>query len=137
MTVETHSNGQQYITNQIGKDTNVIRRRGHQLSTLDRDAFLVRLREHTMPANIVAAVLQYDSDSVQATMFTNRYLRPVVRTLVTRMTSSWLQQSLLYRATECHVRYTRTYRHDYTRKFKIIVHKDTRDDEPVGGLLKF
>ena len=35
------------------------------------------------------------------------------------------------------INFIENYKHDYLKKFKIIIKKDNIDDEPVGGYFKY
>lgn len=136
-TVTTRANGVQYITNLVGKDTNRIVRRGHILTTIDLDRFLEHIEPKGGEPAVVAAVIEYDTDDVSMSYIVSKLPTLSDRNAIKRRTVRWLRRRLAYLPKGITVRFTKNYPHDFRKKFKLIVHKDSRDDEPVGGLHKY
>lgn len=129
--VVVNKNGKQYITNLIGKNTNQIIINGKKFTSLDVDKLIdyVNLRD-----NIISIVIEYDNDSIDINyIIFDVYNRDDQRTIQNK-TNQFMGK--FFNKMKYNIKFIENYKHDFLKKFKIIVKKDDTDSEPVGGYFK-
>jgi len=127
-----NKNGKQYIMNLVGKNTNQITIQGRAFTSIDVDSMITSVNKD---GNIVSIVIEYDSDSIDVTyIIYKEYTSDIKRNI---MYSTREALSRVFKNVNIDVRFTEEYKHDYLKKFKIIIKKNNIDNEPVGGYFKY
>ena len=127
-----NKNGKQYITNLVGKNTNQIMIQGKTFTSIEVDSMINYVNKD---GNIISIVIEYDSDSIDVTYITYKEYASDLKRAITHGTRETL--SGIFKSINIDVRFTEEYKHDYLKKFKIIIKKNNIDNEPVGGYFKY
>jgi len=128
-----NKNGKQYITNLIGKNTNQIVINENKFTSLDVDKLIdfVNIAE-----NIISIVIEYDNDIIDIKyIIFDKYNKNDEKTIVEN-TNFFMNKYFSQNKMKYNVFFLQEYKHDYLKKFKIIIKKDNTDAEPVGGFFK-
>lgn len=127
-----NKDGKQYITNLVGKNTNQITIQGKAFTSIDVDTMINHVNKD---GNIISIVIEYDSDSIDVTYIVYKEYMADIKRTITHGTRETLSRA--FKGVNIDVRFTEEYKHDYLKKFKIIVKKNNIDNEPVGGFFKY
>ena len=127
-----NKNGKQYITNLIGKNTNQIIIDQNKFTSLDVDKLIDSVN---ISDNIISIVIKYDNHSIDINYILNTVYTSEERQTITNDTYSFM--SNYFYSAKYKVQFLEDYKHDYLKKFKIIVKKDDTDAEPVGGFFRY
>lgn len=127
----TNKNGKQYITNLIGKNTNQIIINEQKFTSLDVDNLIDFVNTFH---NIISIVIEYDIDSIDINyIIYNIYNREEEQIIINK---TYYFMNNYFNQIKYNINFLQNYKHDYLKKFKIIVKKDNTDTEPVGGYFK-
>jgi phenylacetate-coenzyme A ligase PaaK-like adenylate-forming protein len=127
-----NKNGKQYITNLIGKNTNQIIINENKFTSLDVDKLIDFVN---ISDNIISIVIEYDNNSIDINFIIYNVYNTEDQQLIIDKTYSFMS-NYFYRV-KYNINFLENYKHDYLKKFKIIVKKDHTDAEPVGGYFKY
>lgn len=127
----TNKNGKQYIKNLIGKNTNQIVIGKQKFTSLDVDILIDFVN---ISDNIISIVIKYDNYSIDINYIVYDRYKKKDEQLITKNTLSFMRN--YFNNLHYNVAFLYNYKHDYLKKFKIIIKKDNTDDEPVGGYFK-
>lgn len=127
-----NKNGKQYITNLVGKNTNAIVINRRSFTSLDVDNLIDSVN---ISNNIISIVIEYDQFSIDVNYIVYRPYDEEPQHTITNNTVSYLQK--YFSDVKYNVHFLENYKHDYLKKFKIIVKKDKSDSEPVGGFYRY
>ena len=129
--VIVNKNGKQYITNLIGKNTNQIIINKNKFTSLDVDKLIDFVNIYN---NIISIVIEYDNNSIDINyIIYNTYNKEDQQSIINN--TYYFMGNYFYRI-NYNINFLDNYKHDYLKKFKIIVKKDATDTEPVGGYFK-
>ena len=127
-----NKNGKQYIKNLIGKNTNQIIINENIFTSLDVDKLIDFVN---IENNIISIVIEYDDASIDINyIIYNNYERKDQKIIIDKtyyFMNKYLNQM------NYNINFLQNYKHDYLKKFKIIIKKDESDSEPVGGYFKY
>jgi phenylacetate-coenzyme A ligase PaaK-like adenylate-forming protein len=127
-----NKNGKQYITNLIGKNTNQIIIGKNKFTSLDVDKLIDFVN---ISHNIISIVIKYDNHSIDINYIILNLYNTKEQQIITYKTYYFMANyfdNMKYK-----INFLENYKHDYLKKFKIIIKKDDTDDEPVGGYFKY
>lgn len=124
-------NGKQYITNLIGKNTNQIIINNNKFTSLDVDKLIDYVNIHN---NIISIVIKYDDHSIDINYIIYNIYNSKDKEIIINKTYSYMGN--YFAGMKYNINFLDKYKHDYLKKFKIIIKKDNTDDEPVGGYFK-
>ena len=80
-------------------------------------------------------MIKYDNHSIDINYILNTVYTSEERQTITNDTYSFM--SNYFYSAKYKVQFLEDYKHDYLKKFKIIVKKDDTDAEPVGGFFRY
>jgi phenylacetate-coenzyme A ligase PaaK-like adenylate-forming protein len=126
-----NKNGKQYITNLIGKNTNQILLNDTKFTSLDVDKLIDFVN---ISDNIISIVTEYDKHSIDINYIIYDTYSAEDQQTITGKTRDFMGK--YFYGMQFNIRFVQDYKHDYLKKFKIIVKKDNTDSEPVGGFYK-
>jgi len=127
-----NKNGKQYIVDLIGKNTNQILIGNNKFTSLDIDKLINVVNINN---NIISIVINYDDSSMDINYIIYDKYSKEERNKIKQDTVSFINNyfnNIIY-----NVYFLENYKHDYLKKFKIIMKKDNTDNEPVGGYFKY
>lgn len=127
-----NKNGKQYITNLIGKNTNQIIVSGQKFTSIDVDKLV---DEVNISDNIISIVMKYDEQSIDINYIVVQEFSPENQQTIVTKTNTFMDK--YFKRMRYNIRFVKEYKHDYLKKFKIIVKKNNTDTEPVGGFYKY
>ena len=127
-----NKNGKQYIQNLIGKNTNQIIINENKFTSLDVDKLIDFVNIFD---NIISVVIEYDNNLIDINYIIYNNYNEEEDKIITNNTYSFMN-NYFYKI-KYNIRFLDNYKHDFLKKFKIIVKKDNTDNEPVGGFFKF
>jgi len=126
-----NENGKQYIKNLIGKNTNQMIINNQRFSSLDVDKLIDSVN---IDNEIISIVIKYDNNSIDVNYIVLNQLTNENKQSIIINTKKILNST--FPGIQIQVHFLHHYKHDYLKKFKIIVKKDNSDNEPVGGYYK-
>ena len=126
-----NKNGKQYITNLIGKNTNQIIINEKRFTSLDVDKLIDFVN---ISDNIISIVIEYDNYSIDINYIICNVYNTEEQQIIIDKTYNFMGKHF-YRI-KYNINFLEKYKHDYLKKFKIIIKKDNTDAEPVGGYFK-
>lgn len=130
--VIVNKNGKQYITNLIGKNTNQIIINENKFTSLDVDKLIDFVN---ISNNIISIIIEYDEHSIDINYIIYSLYNIEDQEIIINKTHKFMS-NYFYRM-NYNVNFLEKYKHDYLKKFKIIVKKNNTDAEPVGGYFKY
>ena len=127
-----NKDGKQYITNLIGKNTNQIIINNNKFNSMDIDNLIEAVN---ISDNIISIVIEYDVSSIDVkyivfTKYSEKHQNSIKETTIKIMKK-------YFNRVKYNVFFLEDYKHDYLKKFKIILKKDNSDSEPVGGFYRY
>jgi len=125
-----NKNGKQYITNLIGKNTNQIIIDNVKFNSMDIDKLIQAVN---ISDNIISIVIEYDTSSIDIKYIVFTKYSEEDKYSIKTNTVKFLKG---YFNVTYNVFFLEDFKHDYLKKFKIILKKDNSDSEPVGGFYK-
>jgi phenylacetate-coenzyme A ligase PaaK-like adenylate-forming protein len=126
-----NKDGKQYIKNLIGKNTNQIIINDNKFTTLDVDKLIDFVN---ISDNIISVVIKYDDKYIDINyIIHNNYNSEDEKKIIN---NTYLFMNNYFYHVKYNIYFLDNYKHDYLKKFKIIVKKDNTDSEPVGGYFK-
>jgi phenylacetate-coenzyme A ligase PaaK-like adenylate-forming protein len=127
-----NKNGKQYIKNLIGKNTNQIIINKIKFTSLDVDKLINYVN---ISNNIISIVIEYDNYSIDINYIVyNLYNIEDQKNVIN---NTHIFMSNYFNKIKYNVNFINDYKHDYLKKFKIIIKKNSTDNEPVGGYYKY
>jgi phenylacetate-coenzyme A ligase PaaK-like adenylate-forming protein len=127
-----NKNGKQYIKNLIGKNTNQIIINENKFTSLDVDKLIDFVN---ISDNIISIVIEYDNNSIDINyIIYNMYNKQEQQKIIN---NTYYFMGRYFYKMKYNINFIENYKHDYLKKFKIIVRKDDTDAEPVGGYFKY
>lgn len=126
--VIVNKNGKQYIKNLIGKNTNQIIINESKFTSLDVDKLIDFVN---ISDNIISIVIKYDIYSIDINYITYKLYNTEDEQIILNKTYYYMDN--YFNGIKYNINFLENYKHDYLKKFKIILKKDFTDDEPVGG----
>jgi phenylacetate-coenzyme A ligase PaaK-like adenylate-forming protein len=127
-----NKNGKQYIKNLIGKNTNQIIINQNKFTSLDIDRLIDFVNINN---NIISIIIEYDNTMIDVNyIILNNYITEE-RKLITSKTYEFMNK--YFNNMKYNIYFMTNFKHNYLKKFKIIVKKNNIDDEPVGGYFKY
>lgn len=127
-----NKNGKQYITNLIGKNTNQIIINENKFNSLDVDKLIDFVN---ISDNIISIVIEYDNSSIDINYIICNIYNMQDQQQIINNTKNFMNN--YFNKMKYNINFLENYKHDYLKKFKIIVKKDNSDIEPVGGFFKY
>jgi len=127
-----NKNGKQYIKNLIGKNTNQIIINEHTFTSLDVDKLIDFVNIFD---NIISIVIEYENNSIDINYIIYNVYNTEEEHIIINKTRTFMKN--YFYQMKYNVTFIENYKHDYLKKFKIIVKKDNTDAEPVGGYFKY
>jgi len=126
-----NKDGTQYITNLVGKNTNQIQLRGSTFTSLNVDDLIETVN---IDHNIIAIVITYDNVLIDINYIVYTDYNQNDKNTITVKTIQYMHS--YFNTVQIYVTFTTNYRHNYLKKFKIIVKRNNIDSEPVGGFFR-
>lgn len=123
-----NKNGKQYIKNLIGKNTNQIIINDNKFTSLDVDKLIDYVN---ILDNIISIVIEYDNYSIDINYIIYNVYNREEENIITKKTT-YFMNNYFYQI-KYNIIFLQNYKHDYLKKFKIIIKKDNTSEEPVGG----
>lgn len=127
-----NKDGKQYITDLVGKNTNQIIINKRKFTSLDVDKLIDSVN---ISNNIISIVIEYDNYSIDINYIVYDAYDAEDQQIIKNNTYHFMGN--YFYGIKYNIHFLENYKHDYLKKFKIIVKKNNADTEPVGGYFKY